>query len=175
MDYIFYSGLLAPVTICGITDLRKGVIKNQVVFVTAVMGLIYHMALGQGLVYSLTGALIGFIAGYIGYRVKGVAAGDLKLLVAMGVWLGVFDLYWVLFTGSVIGVIWGTVKLLMHKDFMATIKETANIRYGVACLRRIPEDLDAPLPKDAIPFGTCLALASWMVLILKPVMGGFFW
>lgn len=174
MDLIFYSGLLAPATICGVTDLRKGVIKNQVVVVTAVLGLIYHIALGQGLVYSLAGALTGFIVGYIGYRVGGIAAGDAKLLTALGVWLGVHDLYWVLFAGSVIGIIWGTIKLLKHKELVSAIKEAGNLRYGIAFLRKIPEDIDAPLPKDVIPFGTCLALAIWLVVALKP-MGGVSW
>lgn len=174
MDLIFYSGLLAPVTICGITDLRKRVIKNQVVFITAVAGLIFHAFWGQGLVYSLAGALTGFITGYVGYRVGGVAAGDAKLLTALGVWLGVHDLYWVLFVGSVTGVIWGIVKLLKHKELVSTIKEAGNIRYGIAFLRKIPKDIDAPLPKDVIPFGTCLALATWLVVAIKP-MGGFSW
>jgi len=172
VDYLFYPGLLVPVTICGITDLRDGIVRNRVVLLTAVTGLMYHVFIGQGPAYSLTGGLVGLLAGYIGYRYGGMAGGDLKFITALGIWLGVHDLYWVLLIGSLIGVVWGVAVLLKHRQFLATVKEMAYIRYGVAFLRKIPEDADAPLPKDAIPFATCLALATWLVVALK---GGHIW
>lgn len=91
------------------------------------------------------------------------------LATVMGVWLGLQGMYCVVLIGSVIGVIWGIVLVVRHRTVMTKLRELSMARYGISMLAKLPEDPDAPLPKDVIPFGTCLALAAWLYIINQMV------
>ena len=151
-----------PITICGITDFKRKIIPHKITVPAIVAGIIFHLILGEGLIFSLTGGLVAFIVGCLGLKLGGFGGGDVMLATVLGVWLGLYGMYWVVLVGSVIGVIWGIVSIIKDKTFKAKIKQLSMARYGISMLAKLPEDPDAPLPKGVIPFGVCLTLATWL-------------
>lgn len=159
MDVIYYLGALLPVTVCGITDLQKKIVPNIVTLPAIVAGLAYHALFGQGVYFPILGGLAGFIVMYVGFRLGGVGGGDVKLVTALGAWFGYLDLYWIILVASAAGVFWGFALRLKRRDLAS---EAAGPRLR---LRKLPDE-GSP-PPDAVPFGACLALATWIVVAGK--------
>lgn len=81
---------LAASLVAAVTDAGKYRISNLLTGPLLISGLIYHaLSLeGIGLVSSLLGVSIGFIPMIFFYLSGGVGAGDVKLMAALGAWLG---------------------------------------------------------------------------------------
>jgi prepilin peptidase CpaA len=74
----------------GIIDLRTFKIPNRLTVPLLVSGVLYHLLLGSagGLAASLTGAVFGFGIMFHFFLKGAMGAGDVKLLAAVGAWLG---------------------------------------------------------------------------------------
>lgn len=170
-NIIFYLGCLIPVTYCGYTDIKTGLIYNKVTLPMILAGVCYSIYISR-LQVALLGLAIGFIILLVCALIGGVGGGDVKLAAALGAWYG-FNVIWVLLIGSVISIIWGGFKLYEQKQ----LKNRASVFFkgifyrfiygmkGSLILPKLPEE-DEPVPDDVIPFGTCLALASWIMFFL---------
>jgi prepilin peptidase CpaA len=86
---------------CG-WDLRTRRIPQVLTLGGALAGLAFHLATGgwQGGVASVLGWAVGIAIFLAPFALGGLGAGDVKLLGALGAWLGVNDIVWVaLYTG----------------------------------------------------------------------------
>lgn len=169
-DIALLLGCLLPATMCAITDLKTHLIYNKVTLPMLAAGLIYAAFAGR-LQDALLGMALGFGVIFVCVLMGGAGGGDAKLAAALGAWMGTREVVWVLLIGAAVGVIWGSCKLFrqgeLKKRFALFFK---GIFYrcvwgmkGTLILPKLPEELDAPVPRDAIPFGACLALAAWVV------------
>ncbi len=94
-------------SIACVTDWRTRRIPNVLTFGAALAGLLYQFAtggveaLGQGLLGWVLGALVFLLP----FALGGLGGGDVKLLAALGAWLGPVDALWLaLYTGVAGGV-----------------------------------------------------------------------
>ena len=90
-----------------VTDLRSRRIPNVLTFGAAAAGLVYGGVTGgwSGLGGAALGWLIGAAAFIVPFALGGLGGGDVKLLGALGAWLGPADAIWVaLYTGVAGGV-----------------------------------------------------------------------
>lgn len=90
-----------------VTDLRNRRIPNILTFGTAVAALVYGGWTGgwTGLGSVALGWLIGGVAFIVPFALGGLGGGDIKLLAAIGAWLGPTAAIWlVLYTGIAGGV-----------------------------------------------------------------------
>jgi prepilin peptidase CpaA len=91
----------------GVWDLRTRRIPNVLTLGAAASGLVYHVVTGglnSGLA-SVGGLLIGAVPMFLQFALGGMGAGDVKLMGALGAWLGPVEAFWlVLFTGMAGGV-----------------------------------------------------------------------
>src|SRR6187200_955437 len=80
----------AGVLIAAFTDLWKFKVHNKLTLPLLVSGLAYHTAMDgwSGLGMSAVGALFGFAILISFYVLGGMGGGDVKLMAAIGAWLG---------------------------------------------------------------------------------------
>ncbi len=79
-----------------ITDLRTRRIPNLLTFGSALAALLYHAATGgaSGAGLSAGGWLTGMALFFVPFALGGLGAGDVKLLAALGAWLGPDHTLW---------------------------------------------------------------------------------
>ena len=102
MDSAHFVGLVIASLAC-LTDLRARRIPNVLTFGAALAGLLYHVVGGgiEGLGYAALGWLVGALIFGLPFALGGLGDGDVKLLAALGAWLGPADVLWLsLYTGA---------------------------------------------------------------------------
>jgi prepilin peptidase CpaA len=88
MDFASGASLVLAATACW-TDLRTRRIPNVLTFGAAGLGLAFHLFFsGSGPLTALAGWLTGVLIFSPLFLLRGMGAGDLKLLGALGAWLG---------------------------------------------------------------------------------------
>ena len=86
--------LVVSISLLGVTasysDLRARRIPNALIVIGLIAGVLYHLWLQgfTGISYSLAGSVTGLALFVPFYLLKAMGAGDVKLLAAMGSWLG---------------------------------------------------------------------------------------
>ena len=113
--------------ICAYTDFKYLLIKDKITLPAMVLGIAYNTFWGNGWEYAVLGIVLGLAVGILNIIFKG-GAGDGKLMMAIGAWLGWFLLIWIIWFASIIALVW-------------------------YCCRRIVYGTSA---KRVIPFGVCL-------------------
>jgi prepilin peptidase CpaA len=101
----------AVVLIAGIAcaiDLRTRRIPNLLTLGAAAGGLVFSLATGglAGGISAVAGLAVGVVLMFIPFALGGMGGGDVKLLGALGAWLGPADAVWlVIYTGIAGGLI----------------------------------------------------------------------
>jgi prepilin peptidase CpaA len=91
--------VLTAVLIAAITDIWKFKVYNALTLPLLASGLVYH-GLHAQLADSLLGVLFGFAALIFLYVIGGMGAGDVKLMAAVGAWLGMPLTFYVFLASS---------------------------------------------------------------------------
>jgi prepilin peptidase CpaA len=85
--YIFVGALLS---LACVSDLRTRRIPNVLTFSATAAALLFHLATGgfSAAGWSLAGWSLGVLLFFPMFALRGMGAGDVKLLAAVGAWLG---------------------------------------------------------------------------------------
>lgn len=129
-------------TIAAYIDWKEHRVPNWLNYSAMAFGLVFHIAISgsHGLYLSLAGIGVGFATLVIPYLLRGMGAGDVKLMMAVGAWLGP----WVTFQGFVwtviIGALMGMTLMIRSrqlKERMLTVgiasrnlMQMKNLNYG---------------------------------------------
>ncbi|MGE5417772.1 MAG: prepilin peptidase [Acidobacteriota bacterium] len=161
--------LVAGVTVSGVSDFMKHHVPNYITVPLALIGLAYNTYLGSWKI-GLMGAVGLFIFGLLIFSLNGMGGGDVKLMTAIGSWIGLKPGLVVLTLAVAVGLIWSVVKLtkmgllkekvgwFFRGIYLAIIHTSIN---SIPGWDRLSEDITEPIPETAIPFGACLALGLW--------------
>lgn len=121
MDASVPAFVLLTASIGCFTDLRTRRIPNVLTFGSALAALVFHTATGgvSALGTSAGGWLTGVAIFYIPFALRGLGAGDVKLLAALGAWLGPWNtvalaIYTAL-AGGALGLVVGLVRGYLRK------------------------------------------------------------
>ena len=149
-------------------DIRTQRIPNYLTLGTAVAGLGFQLGFhGWGGLWSgFLGLLLGFGLLILPYILKGMGAGDVKALAALGAWLGPRH---TLFLFVYMGICGGFVILLVLA-WRGVL--WSHLRQGWLYLRNLargypsrPETSGGSLPKQRIPYAVALALGMAILFL----------
>lgn len=161
--------ILGFAVICGLTDLWKGRIYNWVTFPAMIFGVLFAFATQGwgGLAEPFLGILLGLLI-YGWMFVLGVmAAGDVKMLMALGSLGGMGFVLQVGLLGILVGGLFAVVFLIYRGRFASFVRNF--YQFLVSLWVR---ELEINFPKIdhqlKMPFGAALSVAALWVLMGNP-------
>ena len=151
-------------------DMRTQRIPNWLTFPAAALGLIAATVAhsGPGTVASAAGFLVGIGIFFPLFVLKGLGAGDVKLMGALGAWLGTSIIFGVAFYTALAGGVLGLVLILRHRYGSQAMRNLYLLIthwrvFGVRPLDSLTlETAAGPKLPYALPIATGLALTFWL-------------
>lgn len=153
-----------------VTDLRSRRIPNVLTFGAAAAALAYGAVVGGwwGLGMAALGWLVGAAAFIIPFALGGLGAGDVKLLAALGAWLGPAGAFWLaLYTGVAGGVM--AIAVALGTGYLRQAFSNVSLllmHWRVAGLRSLPEisleGSKGPRLAYALPIFAGLVATLWL-------------
>lgn len=131
-----------------VEDLARRRISNWTWGVALASGLVLHVSQAgwRGAVSAGGGALLGFTVFLIFYLMKGMGAGDLKLMAGFGSLLGPSVILWAAWIAAVAGGLIGV-----------------GYAVGISLRRRRLAGTGAQIPRaDAIPYAPAIVAGAWL-------------
>jgi prepilin peptidase CpaA len=111
------------VLVAAVTDLWKFKVHNVLTLPLVLSGLLYHW-LGEGLpglAASVVGATFGFLVFFPFYLRGGIGGGDVKLMAAVGAWLGLPLTFFVFIVSSLAAGVYAVVLIIAHGSWRRTL------------------------------------------------------
>jgi len=167
---IFVAAVAIFTVLAAVIDARMHRIPNFLTVPTALLGLAYHLltAGAWGALISLSGFAVGFSLLLLPWILGGSGMGDVKLLAALGAWLGP---WWILIAFCVSGF---TAMLLAMGVLVRSSTTRGVFRTGRKFVfTRQSEGRSGKKPsRRVLPFAVPVALSTWAVLAWLVTRGG---
>jgi prepilin peptidase CpaA len=148
--------------LCAVTDYRTRRIPNWLTLPAAIAGLVFSAVAPQGigLPLSLAGFGVGMALLMVPWMLGGGGMGDVKMLAALGVWLGPVWILVAFGLGSVLAA-FGMVAVLTASTLTSGFSWTRKRYLAAAATAQSPEALKG---RRVLPFALPMALATWLLL-----------
>jgi len=134
---------LVLASLAAIIDVRTSRIPNLLTFGGAAAAMVFHaFATGtSGLVEAGLGWFVGALLFFPWFALGGMGAGDVKLVAALGAWLGPVGALWLALYTAVAGGALAIVVALGHGVFRRTLENVRLLltHWRVAGLSSLPE------------------------------------
>lgn len=116
MDFTIQVAAAAVVVLAAALDIISQRIPNWLTLGGAVAGLVLHTISSglPGLLFASGGLVVGFLLLIGFYAAGGMAAGDVKLLAALGALLGREHIFWIFLYGAALGGLYAVALLVVH-------------------------------------------------------------
>jgi prepilin peptidase CpaA len=161
--------LLVGLVAC-VTDLRSRRIPNVLTFGSAIAALGYHLAVGG--ISGVVGAAVGWFAGvaffFLPFALGGLGGGDVKLLGALGAWLGAATTVWVVLYSGVAGGLLA-IGVAVYRGYLGTALENIWLlltHWRVAGLKPLGEltleGSNSPRLAYAVPIFAGTLVTTWL-------------
>ena len=156
---------------CAAIDFRIRRIPNWLTVTAALLGLLFSSMHPEGIgpLRSLAGFATGFALLMLPWLLGGGGMGDVKMLAALGAWLGPIGILVAFGLGSVLAVI-GMMAVLSYAVVSEGFSSTRR-RYVLAGQATAPATTP-PRAHRVLPFAVPMALSTWLLLgwlLLKAV------
>jgi prepilin peptidase CpaA len=170
LSYIFVALVGVYTLTAAVLDFRLHRIPNYLTVPTALAGLAFHMLApsGWGALTSLTGFGVGFALLIVPWLLGGSGMGDVKLLAALGAWLGP-RLVLIAFAVSIGAAALIAVCVL---SYVAATSGLAQSQRRFLKSRR-ETTVAAARPLRVLPFAVPVAMSTWLVLVWVLSRGSF--
>ncbi len=151
-------------------DVRTRRIPNQLTFSAATAGLVAATLThgGQGAVSSATGLIVGLALFFPLFALKGLGAGDVKLMGALGAWLGSWTVLGVAFYTTLAGGLLALGLIVKHRHGSQVLRNLwLLLMHWRVCGFRPFESLTldtsaGPKLPYALPIAAGVALSCWL-------------
>jgi prepilin peptidase CpaA len=159
--------IVAAASVC---DLRRGRIPNTLTLGSAAVALLLQTAVGgwAGLAWALAGWVAGIALFAPLYAVKGMGAGDVKLLAAIGSWLGPAGALWTGLYGAMAGGVLALVVAIARGYARKALTNVGTIvkTWSAIGVRPVPgltlSDAGSVRLPYALPLAVGAALTLWL-------------
>jgi prepilin peptidase CpaA len=165
VGYDFAALVALYIGIAAVVDYRTKKIPNWLTVPTAILGLAYNSLApgGLGPVAALAGFAIGFGLLLLPWILGGGGMGDVKMLAALGAWLGPLLILITFGLGTVLAAVGAT--LVIATSTMSSGIVATQERYirpgngGAATAGQPPRKV-----RRVLPFAVPVAISTWIVL-----------
>lgn len=141
-------------------DFKNFRIPNFLTFFAASAGLLLNTFIGDGLLFSLAGVVVGLLLFLVPYALGRMGAGDVKMLAAAGAFLGpvsvIWAALWSLIAGGILAVLW--VWYLKINPESAYVPSGATRDYG-------QEIAENSASRTAMPYALAIAVGTLIAII----------
>ncbi len=166
---IFEGLAVAIALVACVTDVRSQRIPNALTFPALAVGLLAHAGApsGLGLTASLIGAVVGLAVFLPFFALGGMGGGDVKLMAALGAWIGAGPILWTALYGSVAGGVMALALAASRGYLKQAFSNVGGLFYfwSVMGLRPMPaltlEHGRGPRMPYALAIGAGLAMTLW--------------
>lgn len=121
-------------------------------------------------------ALIVFVVLFVMALKGGIAGGDVKFATALAVWFGYPLIIYVLGLGAFLGFLWGLALMIKNGTlknrmvpFIRGMYMKFAYRVNAMPVMELPDETEEP--GDAVPYGTFMVIAAWVIFALHEYMG----
>lgn len=148
---------------CAIMDYRTHKIPNWLTVPAAVLALLFHTLAADGIgpLAALAGFAVGFSILLLPWLLGGGGMGDVKMLAALGAWLGPLWILIAFGTGAIVAAF--AAILIMAVSAISCGFSATRKRY-VAAGGGIGSDAAGRKAKRVLPFAVPMAVGTWLVL-----------
>lgn len=160
------------VAIAALWDWRTNRLPNSLTVTAFAAALVFHFiqgavegglrGIGDGLLTALAGFATGFGILFVLWLIGGGGGGDVKLMGALGAWLGPSPTLWVFLISAVL-VLFGTMGVLVWQASRIGINRT-RARYFNRQQTSKQGKLEQGRRRRVMPYGIPVAVATWCVL-----------
>lgn len=163
--------LLIGAAVCAILaaawDVRAGRIPNRLTYGAIAAGLLVRAWLGgwRGTLDGLAAGLLGGGVFFVFFLVRGMGAGDVKLMAAVGVWAGLHHLPAVLLTSAIAGGILALGYMFVRRRGAHTLRNLGMLlRFHLASGLAPHPEINLQNPQAVkIPYALAIAAGTFYV------------
>jgi len=162
-------------SIAAVTDVWKFKVYNLLTLPVLLAGLMYHGAHGgaAGLADSALGMLFGFGSLIVFYVLGGIGAGDVKLMAAIGAWLGMPLTFYVFIASAMAGGVYAVGLLALSGGLMEVCINFQLLFYRLMAIQRhlgADDRIEAAMKcpdrrKKFVPYAAMMAVGVLATLI----------
>jgi prepilin peptidase CpaA len=160
--YDFAALVAIYMALCATTDYRTRRIPNWLTVPAAIAGLVFSAVSphGIGLLAALAGFAVGMLLLLLPWLLGGGGMGDVKMLAALGAWLGPVWILVAFGMGSILAA-FGMVAVMTMSTLAHGFSSTRKRYVAAASANNSTEALKA---RRVLPFALPMALATWLLL-----------
>jgi len=163
------AAVVVATVACGF-DLRTRRIPNVLTLSAAALAVVFHsLASGwNGALFSAFGLVLGLAIFFPLFILRGMGAGDVKLLGALGAWLGPVNILWTAMYGGIAGGILAVAVAVVHRYLWRALSNIWGLflYWGAVGMKPMPALTlgNAPGPRlaYAIPIAVGTAVTLWL-------------
>ena len=169
---VFLIVTVAAFTLCClVSDLRTRRIPNWLTVPAFALGLLTHAATGgfAGLGFSLLGFLTGFGILFVLWLIGGSGGGDVKMMGALGAWLGAWLTVLVFIASAVVTVMMiGSLicYTIVTQGFAAARRRYTGRTIAESNIARSKPGAPRGRPGRVVPYAVPIAVGTWIVLAI---------
>lgn len=156
-----------------VLDLRFRKIPNWLTLSAALLGLLLNFSFSgfQGLVSATLGLIAGFFLLFFVYLLGGMGAGDVKLMAAIGAFLGPWLVFVTFIWMALAGGVLAFCLILWRKAFRQTFRNLKTILLSLI-LRTSPRQANITLENPKLiklPYGVPIALGTILAVWVRDI------
>lgn len=173
VDIIPVICLMLILLLAVVSDLRSRKIPNRLTFPAVLAGILYHAGVGgwRGLLFSLEGMLLGLALLGVFYLLGGMGAGDVKLMAAVGSFLGPKDIFVAFIGTALVGGIYAIILVALNRRWTldAFKQKASRLRIFLLSGGMVSKTPRGKEGKPALSYGVAIALGTLLALIKRAV------